>query len=55
MADINIERRSRARWRWIVGALLLFILLWLAADLIHSRATGETSPLPAGTEVLRPR
>jgi len=61
MADINIERRSRARWPWIVGAILLLLLLWFAADLIRSRAVGTTddtagsrfSIIDAGTAVQR--
>lgn len=44
MADINIERRSRSRWRWILGALLLFLLFWFAAELIRSRAAGMSLP-----------
>lgn len=34
MADINIERKSRARWPWIVAVVLLLLLLWFAAQMI---------------------
>lgn len=35
MADINIERKARARWPWVVSVILLLLLLWFAADLIR--------------------
>lgn len=29
MADINVERRSRSIWPWVIGLLVLAILAWL--------------------------
>ncbi len=33
MADINVERRERSIWPWILGLILLALLIWLLASM----------------------
>lgn len=34
MADINVERKQRSIWPWIVGLLVLALLIWLLASMM---------------------
>ena len=34
MADINVERRSRSIWPWVVGLLVLAALAWLLLSML---------------------
>lgn len=38
MADINIERKKRSLWFWIVGLLLLAAVIYGAARIIGTDA-----------------
>jgi hypothetical protein len=35
MADINVERKQRSIWPWIVGLLVLALLIWLLASMFN--------------------
>ena len=35
MADINVERKQRSIWPWIVGLLVLALLIWLLASMLN--------------------
>lgn len=34
MADLNVERKQRSIWPWIVGLLLLGLIIWGLAELL---------------------
>ncbi len=34
MADINVERRPRSIWPWVVGLLVLAALAWLLLSML---------------------
>jgi len=40
MADINVERKQRSIWPWIVGLLVLALLIWLLASMFNRRDEG---------------
>jgi hypothetical protein len=33
MADINVERKQRSIWPWIIGLIVLALLVWLLASM----------------------
>ncbi|HEV2149857.1 MAG TPA: hypothetical protein VGR37_20835 [Longimicrobiaceae bacterium] len=33
MADINVERKQRNIWPWIIGLIVLALLVWLLASM----------------------
>lgn len=35
MADINVERKQRSIWPWILGLLVLALLIWLLASMFN--------------------
>jgi hypothetical protein len=35
MADINVERKQRSIWPWILGLLVLAVLIWLLASMFN--------------------
>lgn len=34
MADINVERKQRSIWPWIIGLLVLALLIWGASEML---------------------
>lgn len=36
MADINVERRSRSIWPWVIGLLVLAVLAWLLLSMFSN-------------------
>lgn len=35
MADINVERKQRSIWPWILGLVLLALLIWLLSSMFN--------------------
>lgn len=35
MADINVERKPRSIWPWIIGLLVLAALAWLLLNMLN--------------------
>lgn len=36
MADINVERKSRSIWPWVIGLLVLALLAWLLLSMLDN-------------------
>lgn len=45
MADINVERKERSIWPWILGLLALLLLIWLLVELFD-RDRGDVAVAP---------
>lgn len=43
MADINVERKQRSIWPWIVGLLVLALLIWLLASMFNGDDEATTT------------
>ncbi|HEX7243756.1 MAG TPA: hypothetical protein VF263_25940 [Longimicrobiaceae bacterium] len=35
MADINVERKQRSIWPWLLGLIVLALLVWLLASMFN--------------------
>ncbi|HEX2190892.1 MAG TPA: hypothetical protein VHG51_18435 [Longimicrobiaceae bacterium] len=50
MADINVERKQRSIWPWIVGLLVLALLIWLLASMFNDDDDGAVVEDPTTVE-----
>lgn len=46
MADINVERKKKSIWPWILGAIALLLLIWAFAAM-NDNAERTTAATPA--------
>lgn len=49
MADIDIQRKERGPWPWIIGALVLILVIWGIAELVR---TDDPDPVAVDATVL---
>lgn len=57
MADINVERKQRSIWPWILGLILLALLIWLLSSMFNrndeaaptTEQTTTSTPAPSGS------
>lgn len=56
MAEINIERKERSIWPWIIGAVLVLLLVWGLTGLFDSDEASEVpvATAPAVVEPMQP-
>jgi hypothetical protein len=48
VADINVERRERSVWPWIIGLIILALLIWLLWSWMGNGDT-RADPVPVDT------
>jgi hypothetical protein len=48
VADINVERRERSVWPWIIGLIILALLIWLLWSWMGNGDT-RVDPMPVDT------
>lgn len=48
MADINVERKERSIWPWIIGLIVLALLLWALLKMFHK----DDNPAPAAAPTV---
>lgn len=48
MADINVERKERSIWPWIIGLVVLALLLWALLKMFHK----DDNPAPAAAPAV---
>lgn len=53
MAEIDIERKERSIWPWIIGGLVVLLLVWGVAELFDSDDAAEL-PVAAAPAVVDP-
>lgn len=49
MAEINVERRPRSFWPWIIGLLVLAALAWLLLSMLNR---DDDAPRAGGTDTV---
>lgn len=56
MADINVERKQRSIWPWILGLILLALLIWLLSSMFNRNDAAAptveqttSTPAPSGS------
>ncbi|HEX2092786.1 MAG TPA: hypothetical protein VHG28_10305 [Longimicrobiaceae bacterium] len=52
MADINVERRQRSIWPWLLGLVVLALVVWLLT-FVFGRGDDATIGSDAGTETVQ--
>jgi hypothetical protein len=49
VADINVERRERSVWPWIIGLVILALLIWLLWSWMRDDTRDDVQPIRADT------
>lgn len=52
MADLNVERKQRSIWPWIIGLIVLALLVWLLASMFGDDDREVVTDDPAAEAVV---
>ncbi|MFC0677799.1 hypothetical protein ACFFGH_08105 [Lysobacter korlensis] len=53
MAEINVERKKKSHWGWIIGALIALLVIWALIEMLD-RDEEEAVVAPAATTQVAP-
>lgn len=53
MAEINVERKKKSHWGWIIAALIALLVIWAVIEMLD-RDGEEAAVAPAATSQVEP-